>query len=257
MVVDALDAEAVERAVRAASPTHVIHQLTALPKGGPRRARDLTATNRLRIDGTRNLLRAAIAAGTKRFIGGSFALLGTAPTTLRTDAGVREAAAAVQSMESQILDAARAGAIEGIVLRYGVFYGPGNPGTEQMMALVRRRRLPTIRHDHGHLPFIHVEDAVSATLAALDRGPSGSVYDIVDDRPASFSEVVREMAAAAGAPPPFAVPRWVIRLAMPYMAGMLSLRVSLSNAKAHAELDWRPIFPSYGEGLRHTLQYAA
>ena len=120
-VADALDPDALHRVVVAAHPTHVIHQLTALPKAGPRRATDLMPTNRLRIDGTRNLIAAAVAAGAARIVGGSFALMGAA-STQPIPADVRDAADAVRSMESQILEASRSGAIEGVVLRYGLFY---------------------------------------------------------------------------------------------------------------------------------------
>jgi nucleoside-diphosphate-sugar epimerase len=170
---------------------------------------------------------------------------------------MQEAAAAVRSMESQILDAARDGAIEGIVLRYGLFYGPGNPATEEMIARVRRRRLPMIRGDRGQLPYLHVDDAVTATIAAIDHGSSGSVYDIVDDHPTSFSEMVQALAEIAGAPRPFTVPAWLPRLLMPYMARLLTIQLPLSNLPARAELDWRPMYPSYREGLRQTLQHAA
>ena len=165
-VADALNREALMAAVRDAHPTHVIHQLTALPKGGPRRASDLTPTNRLRIDGTRNLLDAAIAAGARRFVVGSFAPLsprGPAPPQIDD-----EAAAAVRSMEHQVLDASRRGLIEGIVLRYGLFYGLETPSTIAMIDMVRKRRLPVVRGDAGQLPVIHIDDAVSATVRALD-----------------------------------------------------------------------------------------
>jgi nucleoside-diphosphate-sugar epimerase len=160
-------------------------------------------------------------------------------------------------MESQALDAARRGAIESIGGRYGLFFGPGNPATEEMIALVRKRWLPRVRNDRGQLPYIHLDDAVAATAAALEHGPSGSVYDIVDDRPASFSEMVTEMAAAAGARPPLTVSPWLVRLATPYMARLLMLSVPLSNAAAKRDLHWVPMFPSYREGLRQTIAQAA
>jgi nucleoside-diphosphate-sugar epimerase len=257
VVVDALDPVALEQAVQAAAPTHVIHQLTALPKTAPRSAIDLEPTNRLRDEGTRNLLRAAIAAGASRFIGGSFALIGAALKLAPADEPTRRARDAVQSMESQILDATRDGSIEGIVLRYGLFYGPGNPATDDMIARVRRRRLPRVRHDRGQLPYIHLDDAVTATVAALDRGVPGSVYDIVDDQPASFSEMVEVMAEIADAPRPFTVPAWLPRLVAPYMAKLLALRLPLSNAAAKRDLGWVPQFPSYREGLRQTMRSAA
>jgi 2-alkyl-3-oxoalkanoate reductase len=252
--VDALDAEALERAVRSAAPTHVVHQLTALPKAGPRRAADLDATNRLREEGTRNLLRAAVAAGARRIVCGSFALMGAAPSSRPVRAAIAPAVRAVHSMEGQILDAAGRGEIEGVVLRYGMFYGPGTASTDEMIALVRRRRLPMVGGDRARLPFVHLDDAVAATVAALDRGRSGGVYDIVDDHPASFSEMVADLAAMAGAPRPFTVPRWLLRLAAPYFAQVLSMDVPVSNADARRDLGWAPRFPSYREGLRRMIE---
>jgi 2-alkyl-3-oxoalkanoate reductase len=256
VVVDALDAAALETAVRHAEPTHVIHQLTALPPMGPRRARDLEPTNRLRDEGTRNLLRAAIAAHAQRIIVGSFAPVAAAGDA-SGDVQIDGAVAAVRSMESQVIDAASRGAIEAIVLRYGLFYGPGNPGTDELVSLVRKRWLPLVRNDRGQLPYIHLDDAAAATVAALDHGTSGGVYDIVDDRPASFSEMVTELARISGAPTPLTVPGWIIRMVMPYAARVLSMRLSLSNAMARRELGWAPTFPSYREGLRHMVAPAA
>lgn len=255
-VADALDAGALRRVVAAARPTHVIHQLTALPKQGPRRASDLAPTNRLRTEGTRNLIEASIAAGARRIIGGSFApFQASMPANAPPD--VVKGAEALRSMESQILEASRRGAIEGVVLRYGLFYGPGNPATDYMIHLLRRRMLPVIRNDQGVLPFIHVDDAVSATIAALDRAPAGAAYDIVDDRPDSMSEVIAGLAFKAGAPRPFSVPLWLPRLLSPYMTGLVSIRLPLSNAKARAELGWAPKYPTWREGLAGILEHAA
>jgi nucleoside-diphosphate-sugar epimerase len=254
VLADALDAAALKSVVLAAQPTHVIHQLTALPPDGARRASDLTATNRLRIDGTRNLLDAAIAAGAKRFIVGSFAPLqglnGNAPQD------VQPAIAAIKSMESQTLDASQAGKIEGIVLRYGIFYGAENPATQKMITFAKRRLLPVIRGDRSLFPCIHIEDAVSATVAALDHGTSGSVYDIVDDQPVSMSEIANAIAKYAAAPPPRVVPGWLLRLFAPYLASMMAIRLRLSNEKARRELSWHPIFHTWGDGLAH-MQRAA
>jgi len=254
VVVDALDADALRRAVVAASPTHVIHQLTALPKAGPRGVADLEPTNRLRIDGTRNLIRAAVAARATRVIGGSFALIGAGAMS---DPSMDAASDAVRSMESQITSAARAGSIDGIVLRYGLFYGAGNPSTDAVVKLVRRRLLPAIRHDRGELPYIHLDDAVSATVAALDHGRSGETYDIVDDHAVSFSDMVRTLAAAIGAPQPITVPAWLPRLTMPYLSRLFEIRMPLSNEKAAADLGWRPRYPTIREGLAHVFAAAA
>src|SRR5262249_37780766 len=254
VVADALDADAVMRAVAGAAPTHVVPELTALPKHGPKRTADLEATNRLRAEGTRPLLAAAIATGATRIVGGSFALL---DDTKELPRGMSEAAAATRSMERQILDASRRGAIAGIVLRYGAFYGPNNPMTEDLLDRIRRGRLFTIRGDQGLLPFIHLDDAVSATIAALDGGRPGTAYDIVDDRAVSFSEMVTPAAALLRVPAPRAVPMWVPRLLMPYFARMLSVRLPLSNARARAELEWMPRYPTIRDGLARTLAQAA
>jgi nucleoside-diphosphate-sugar epimerase len=191
-IADALDRDALIRVVADARPTHVIHQLTALPKAGVNRSRDLDATNRLRIDGTHNLLEAAIKARARRFLVGSFAML--SPRDPAGGTSTDAAAAAVRSMETQVLDATACGAIEGVILRYGLFYGLNAPSTVRMIEMVRRRRLPVVRGDAGQLPVIHLDDAVSATVRALDAAPAGAAYDIVDDLPVSLSEIVQTIA---------------------------------------------------------------
>ena len=254
-VADALNREALIAAVEAAHPTHVIHQLTALPRGGPRRAGDLDATNRLRIDGTRNLLEAAIHAGARRFIVGSFAMLSTrAPGGPASD---DDAAAAVRSMERQVLEATERGSIEGVILRYGMFYGLQTPSTVTMVDMVRKRRLPVTRGDAGQLPFIHVDDAVSATVRALDLAAAGAAYDIVDDRAVSLTEIVEAIAEYTGSPAPLRVPAWLPRLVAPYLARMTSLRMPLSNARAKAELGWQPQYSTIRDGLARMFQRAA
>ena len=254
-VADALNRDALITAVAAARSTHVIHQLTALPKDGPRKAGDLEATNRLRIDGTRNLIDAAVHAGARRFLVGSFAPL--SPRTPVDAATELAAAAAIRSMESQTLQASKDGRIEGVVLRYGLFYGLEAASTVKMIELVRKRRLPVIRGDAGQLPLIHVDDAVGATICALDRAPAGSVYDIVDDRAVSMTEIVDALARYTGSPMPFRVPAWLPRLLAPYMSRMTSLRMPLSTARATAELGWRPRFPTMNDGLAAMFPHAA
>jgi nucleoside-diphosphate-sugar epimerase len=210
----------------------------------------------LRSEGTRNLLEASINAGARRIIGGSFAPF-QAEMPANAPREVIKGVEALRSMESQILEASRRGAIEGVVLRYGLFYGAGNPATDKMIQLIRHRMLPVVRNDQGRLPFIHLEDAIGATIAALDRAPSGSAYDIVDDLPASMSEVIAGLARQAGAPKPFSVPLWVPRLLSPYMAGFMSIRLALSNAKARAEMGWAPKYPTWREGLAAVVDRAA
>jgi nucleoside-diphosphate-sugar epimerase len=254
-IADALDRDALIAAVRQVRPTHVIHQLTALPKDAPRRASDLAATNRLRIEGTRNLLDAAIGAGARRFIVGSFA-----PFSPRgpVDTGSEdEAAAAVRSMETQVLDATHRGVIEGVILRYGLFYGVETPSTIAMIEMIRKRRLPVVRGDTGQLPVIHIEDAVNATIRALDQARVGAIYDIVDDRAVSMTEIVETIAQLTGSAPPLKVPAWLPRLVAPYMSRVTSIRLPLSNQPAKAELGWRPKYPTMRDGLAEMFQHAA
>jgi len=254
VLADALDREGLLSAVAAFRPTHVIHQLTALPKDGVRSTKDLEATNRLRTEGTRNLLDAAIASGARRFIVGSFAML--SPRSGRER--LRDAAAeAVRSMETQVLEATRRGAIEGVILRYGLFYGLEAPSTVMLINMVRKRRLPMVRGDDGELPLIHLDDAVSATLAALDRPPAGSVYEIVDDRAVSMSQIAEALAEYTGSSRPFRVPAWLPRLIAPYMARLTSMRMPLSNEKAKAELGWTPRYPTMRDGMAEMFARAA
>lgn len=254
-VADALDRDALIAVVKAARPTHVIHQLTALPKDGVRRPADLETTNRLRIDGTRNLLEAAVNAGARRFLAGSFAILSARAGSVAPADDA--AAAAVQSMESQVLDASKRGVIEGVVLRYGLFYGLETASTIAMIKMVRKRRLPVVRGDAGQLPLIHIDDAVGATIKALDRAPAGSTYDIVDDQAVSMTELVHALAEYTGSAAPFKVPAWLPRLVAPYLARVTSVRMPLSNDKAKAELGWRPRYPTMREGLAQMFPHAA
>ena len=253
-VADALDRDALMAAVDRARPTHVVHQLTALPRTGPRRAADLDATNRLRIDGTRNLLDAAIRAGARRMVVGSFAPLASSGSD---DAGMlRPASAAVRSMERQVLDATNDGRIEGVILRYGMFYGHENPSTIAMLEMIRKRRLPVVRGDTGRLPWIHVDDAVSATVQALRLAPAGGTYDIVDDWAVSFTEMVEAIAECTGSAAPIRIPAWMLRLGAPYVAQMMLRRVPASNAGARAALAWRPKYATTHERLVHMFHTA-
>jgi nucleoside-diphosphate-sugar epimerase len=254
-VADALNREALIAAVEAARPTHVIHQLTALPKAGPRKPSDLHATNRLRLDGTRNLLEAAIKAHARRFLVGSFAMLSARDQV--AGAAVDEAAAAVRSMESQVLEASKRGSIEGVILRYGMFYGFESGSTVAMIDMVRKRCLPIVRGDTGQLPVIHIDDAVSATVGALDAAPAGSTYDIVDDRAVSLSEIAAALAEYTKSARPLTVPAWVPRLVAPYMARLISIRLPLSNVKAKTELGWRPKYSTMRDGLAEMFRHAA
>lgn len=262
VVGDALDASHLERILAAVRPTHVLHLLTALPAGGPVKPSDLVETNLLRTRGTANLLQASIAAGVKRIVAESFALaygmgdLGTDPLPeprladeRHPNADVQAVVDALRSLEQQMTRAAASGSIETVVLRYGFFYGPGVPGTSEMIAALQRRRLPLVAKAEGIASFIQIEDAASATIAALERGRSGAIYNIADDRPVPFGDFLVEMAKTTGAPPPRSIPRWLARIFAPFAVEVANARVPMSNARAKGELLWTPRYRSAREGL--------
>jgi nucleoside-diphosphate-sugar epimerase len=235
---DALDRDRLHSLIVEAAPTHVAHLLTAIPKAGATRPSDLEATNELRIRGTANLLEAAIAAGATRIVAESYAAAILEPAGL-----LRPAIEAARELERQMQ--AASDRIETIVLRYGNLYGAGVPSTEAMVEALRARKLPLMRGASGIASFVHIDDAVAATMAALDRGRSGGIYAIVDDQPVALSEVVLATADAIGAPRPRALPRFVVKLLAPFFVELLDARVVLSNGEAKRELSWTPRVPRY------------
>ena len=269
VVADGLDPDAVVRAVSAARPDVVVHQMTALSQmGGNLRRfdRDFLLTNRLRIEGTDALLAAARQSGTRRFVAQSFAGWPYAreggwvkteddPLDPSPPPAMRRTVAAIGHLERAVTSAE---GIEGVVLRYGSFYGPGTSISVggQHAELVRRRRFPIVGNGAAHWSFLHVDDAAAATLAAIQGGAPG-VYNIVDDEPAPVSEWLPHLASALGAKPPRRVPLWVGRLATGDVGVSLMTEArGASNAKAKRELGWRPRYGSWRSGFREGLDDA-
>ena len=260
VVADALDPDQVAEAVGRVRPDVIVHQLTAIPATLDLRHfdRDFALTSRLRTEGTDHLLSAGQAVGVRRFVAQShilsYARTG-GPVKSEEDPfdrspaqEMRETLAAIRHLEEAVLGARWT---EGIVLRYGAFYGPGTsmaPGAAQT-ELVRRRRFPLVGDGGGVWSFIHVADAAEATVAAVERGRRG-VYNVVDDDPSPVAEWLPALAQELGAKKPVRVPRFVGRL----FAGeagvvmMTELR-GASNAKAKRELGWRPAHPSWRQGF--------
>jgi nucleoside-diphosphate-sugar epimerase len=270
VVADALDARAVSNAVSAAQPDVIVHQLTAL--GGALSSRSyprmMQATNVLRTRGTDHLLSAGRAAGVRRFVAQSYAGSGMpfarvgGPVKTEEDPldpsppeDVRAAIDAIRYLEDAVTGADWT---DGIVLRYGGFYGPGttmSPGG-QHFEMVRKRRMPIIGSGAGIWSFIHIEDAADATVAAIDRGRPG-IYNIVDDEPAPVATWLPAAAAALGARPPRHVPRWLGRLLAGEGFTMMMTEVrGASNAKAKRELGWQPRHPSWRQGFAEVAQLA-
>jgi nucleoside-diphosphate-sugar epimerase len=261
VVADALDRDAVAAAVAAARPEVVVHQLTDLAGTTSFRRFDqeFAATNRLRTEGTDHLVAATRAAGARRlvaqsFAGWPFARVGgpvkTEDDPLDPDppAELRRTLEAIRHLEAAVLGAE---GLEGVVLRYGGFYGPGTSAGEGgfMLDDLRRRRFPMVGAGTGVWSFVHIDDAAAATAAAVERGAPG-IYQIVDDEPAPVSAWLPVLAAAAGARPPRRVPAWVARLLAGEHAVVLMTEArGASNAKARRELGWRPAHPSWRQGF--------
>jgi nucleoside-diphosphate-sugar epimerase len=260
LVADALDPDQVAEAVATARPDVIVHQLTAIPEAvdmrHPDRAFELT--NRLRTEGTDHLLSAGQAVGVRGFVAQSnIAAYARTGATVKSEedpvdvspAGVMHAnVAAIDHLEEAVLSATWT---EGIVLRYGWFYGPGTsmaPGKESY-ELVRKRKFPLVGDGGGVWSFIHVADAAEATVAAVEHGGRG-IYNVVDDDPAAVAEWLPALAEQLGAKKPMRVPRFVGRLFAGEfgMVLMTELR-GASNAKAKRELAWRPAHPSWRQGL--------
>jgi nucleoside-diphosphate-sugar epimerase len=263
VVLDALDRDAVVAAVTAARPDVIVHQLTGLNDLSNLRNFDraFALTNRLRTEGLDHLLAGARAVGDVRVVAQSYAgwPSGRTPGPVTTEddpldpdpvPSMRESHAAIRYVEDAVTKE------QGIVLRYGGFYGPGTslvPGGEQIEA-IRKRRFPVVGSGDGVWSFVHVDDAATATLAAIERGAPG-IYNVVDDEPAPARDWLPVLAAAAGAKPPRRVPRWLGRIAAgeAIVAMMTEIR-GASNAKAKRELGWTLKYPSWRQGFPAMLK---
>jgi nucleoside-diphosphate-sugar epimerase len=257
VVVDGLDREAVIAAVRAAGPEVIMHQMTAL--AGMRSLRNpdkgFAATNQLRTRGTDNLLAAAAQAGTRRVIAQSNVAayersggpVKTEEDPLASRPPSKSSArslAAIKHVDKTVPLVAP----EGIVLRYGGFYGPG--ASEILLDVVRKRQLPVIGSGTGISSFIEITDAAAATLAAVDRGAPG-VYNVVDSDPAPVAEWLPYLAELVGAKPPLRLPAWLGRLlAGEFVVAQMTSWRGASNQKARKELGWEPRYASWREGFR-------
>jgi nucleoside-diphosphate-sugar epimerase len=253
VALDLLDARAVRKAVLEAAPDAIVHQATALANLRFSRNFDsgFAATNRLRTEGTDALLAAAREAGVRRFVAQSFASYRYArvggpvkteddpldPTPVRA---MRETDAAMRYLDQAVTDAG------GIALRYGGFYGAPNDG---LIKPVRKRQFPIVGDGAGVSSFIHLDDAATATVLALEHDVAG-MYNIVDDEPAPVREWLPVLANALGAKPPRHFPRWLARLFAGEAAVMMGTESrGASNAKAKRELGWELRYPSWRQGF--------
>ena len=265
VVADGLEAEAVRRAVFAAEPEVVVHEMTGLGGVASYRNfdRSFELTNRLRTTGLDNLLDAATAVGARRFVAQSFGNWNYAPEggPVKTEADpldpdppatMSKSLGAIRYLERAVLESEE---VEGVVLRYANLYGPGASMGKGggLLDQVRGRKVPIIGDGAGVWSFIHLDDAAGATALAVDRGAPG-VYNVADDEPAAASAWVPELARIAGAKPPRRVPAWLARpLAGEAAVSMFTRIRGASNAKAKRELGWALTYPSWRDGFRHGI----
>jgi nucleoside-diphosphate-sugar epimerase len=259
VVADALDPDQVAEAVARARPEVIVHQLTAIGAVDTRHMeRDFAQTNRLRTEGTDHLVSAGQVVGVRQFVAQShIAAYGRSGGPVKSEEDPYDRAparqteanlAAIRHLEEAVLEAQWT---EGIVLRYGWFYGPGTsmaPGEEQF-ELVRKRKFPLVGGGGGVWSFIHVADAAEATVAAIEEGSRG-VYNVVDDDPAPVAEWLPALARELGAKRPMHVPRFIGRLfASEYGVVVMTEIRGASNEKAKRELQWRPAHSSWRQGF--------
>jgi nucleoside-diphosphate-sugar epimerase len=266
VVMDGLDAASVRTAVAGTEPEVIVHQLTALGAmtGNPKKFdQEFALTNRLRTEATDHLLAAARAHRVRRFIAQSY----TTWTNQRTggwvkteddplidtpDKEVRQSLKAIRHLETAVSSTP---GIDGIVLRYGNFYGPGNAlsRTGVIAELIKRRQFPLVGGGTGTWSFIHIDDAAAATAAAVERGRPGT-YNITDDEPAPVAEWLPYLAEQLGGPKPLRLPAWLVK---PFLGehgvSLMTTVRGASNVKAKQELGWSPGYASWREGFRAGL----
>ncbi|MFF0612489.1 NAD-dependent epimerase/dehydratase family protein [Nocardia tengchongensis] len=260
LVANVMDRKDLLRATERLTADAVIHELTAYRHAPPTHYHSpgLLRTNALRETGGKHLVELAQRAGARRYLTQSVIFgygmrdHGSRPVTEQDPFGripgdVNDGLiGALHQAESH---AWRAPGIDGIALRYGIFYGPG--ASDAFTRALRRRLFPLPSTTTGHTGFVHVADAAAATVAALERGRPGQAYNIVDDEPASWEAAFEATAAAIGARPPLRLPPRLMRITSPLTAAqMLDFSIRASNAKARAELGWAPRYPSYRDGVR-------
>jgi nucleoside-diphosphate-sugar epimerase len=258
LVVDGLDAVSVGEAVAEARPDAIVHQMTAIAVKPDMKHFDrlFATTNRLRTEGTDHLLAAAEATGVSNFVAQSYASwngirkggwVKTEEDPLDPMKGTTAHAGmeAIRHLEDVVVKAG------GAVLRYGWLYGPG--ASDTLVEAVRKRQFPLVGGGTGYCSWVHLDDAASATVLAVEQQAKG-VFNVVDDEPAPASEWLPYLAACAGAKPPMRIPKWLARLLAGEVAvTMMTEGRGFSNAKARRELGWELRYPSWRKGFKEGL----
>jgi len=256
---DALDAERLKALAVEARPDVVVHLLTALPPAGVMRKGQLRPTNTLRTTGTANLIAAARAAGARRIVAESFFGVygaGEAGRTIREDdplpppleGAFKDTLLALRSLEDQLAATAASG-LETVTLRIGLLYGSDVPSTRLMVEQARAGRMFVPARLSGIVPSVHIDDAASAIVAAIETPRVSSVYNVVDDRAMPMADFIAQLAASVSAPAPRTIPAWLLRIVAPIIAAIASATLTLDNSKVKRELGWTLRYPTPAEGL--------
>ncbi|TDD87308.1 NAD-dependent epimerase/dehydratase family protein [Actinomadura rubrisoli] len=262
VVMDGLDAASVGEAVAAARPDAIVHQMTAISMahaGKPdmkHMDRWFAPTVRLRTEGTDHLLAAAEATGVPHVVAqgyaswngireGGWVKTEEDPLDLHAGTAAHAGMEAIRHIEDVV------GKAGGAVMRYGGLYGPG--ASDDQVELVRKRQFPLVGGGTGYSSWVHLDDAASATVLAVEQKAAG-VFNIVDDEPAPASEWLPYLAACAGAKKPMRAPKWLARLLAGEVAvAMMTEGRGFSNAKAKRELGWELRYPSWRQGFKEGL----
>jgi nucleoside-diphosphate-sugar epimerase len=257
LVADVMDRDNLLRAVSGMQVDAVIHECTSLTKL-PLRFHDMDKTNALRTTGSENLIEAAKQMGARRFVTqsivygygfgdhGDHVVTESDPFGTPTDGPTGPIMDSFHDAETL---ACSTDGMEGVALRYGLFYG-SDPGTKRLIDGVRKRRVPVIQGGGGETNMIHLNDAAAATVAALEKGRAGSAYNIVDGVPVTWGGLLDEMAMLVDAKPPVRLPAQVIKVAAPYGYTAMTTSMRVSNERAQDELGWSPAVVDYKQGLR-------
>lgn len=253
VMADVLDGSQIDAVVGEFAPEVVVSLLTTLPKLGPLRIKDFEPAKQLWSRGAGNLVAAAQRAGVRRVVAESVIFAygyGPMGRDLRDESdpypgppppGGDEMLAALRGMERNVLESGKHSDTEGIVLRYGAFYGPGVTHDDMFRRLAKWWAMPALTGD-GLVSWVHIDDVARATADALERGRGGEIYNIVDDRPQSFGDYVRELNTKLHRPRPWPMPHQLVGVVAPYVADAFGrTQLPLSNAKAKSELGWTPI----------------
>lgn len=248
-VANVLDPSALKQVVADAKPDALIHVATRIPKTAVPTPGRFKVNDQIRREGTRNLIEASRDAGVETFLGESitFAFRGRGEENMKPFDGMgafQKTLDAARSLEKQTLD------YPGIVLRYAYFYGPGTSLNDEIPKAMRRRMMAIVGKGTGWMSFIHVEDAASGTIAALENGRPGEVYNICDDDPILAADALNLVAEANKVPKPFKLPG----IAPAWVRMYFNDGTGADNTKAKTELGWRPSYPNFREGYPRSVR---